>query len=604
MKKFLLFLTGVALLAACQKTPEPVDGSLLFDYQPSSQTVEVIGTLTPASYDWITMSQTDNKVTFTVQLNLTGGVRTATYAFANSSAKYTVTQKSGTSDVAFVLTVKEYDGEKFKVNVNISTKEKDYYSGWGVAISKSTDRTNATETAGSGLFTVGDNEITVKPTDDDMYYLWAYVTSTAGDKIFSSNFSPLVPAFTVKAGDDIQAKINAAPEGSEIRVLGGAVFNGPILILDNNKNKVISGGWNEDFTTQSMDNLTVIDGQGQNVGFVITETAQASTGPLHGDAEISYFEIRNCKNLASGGSAVIVGIATVENKFFMHHCYVHDNEAKRGTIYTLDGSETFSGTYIFYDNVIANNLTHGHAAAIEFSDGRDSDGAYIRTQGIMVGNLLANNVSDTPDGYAGSVMIQNKTDVLAVNNTIVNTFNWRENNGNIWNSFYTRGYGGMAFINNILVASWENCQGWDAYKRYEKDAVMAPGAQVIINSVIEGEVSVAWPDRSVVKDNSIKAGGFDVTTVLKNAEVNGVPGTFTYRNLSDFIGGNYAPLGDALGNGTLSEDVIWFNFGLWEKTDKYTHSNIKKLITEEYPYDINGKPFVSGGKAVIGAFAE
>ena len=94
-----------------------------------------------------------------------------------------------------------------------------------------------------------------------------------------------------------------------------------------------------------------------------------------------------------------------------------------------------------------------------------------------------------------------------------------------------------------------------------------------------------------------------LTSVLKNAEVNGVPGTFTYKSLSDFIGGNYAPQGDAVGNGTLSEDVVWFNFGWYEKTDKYTHSNIKELITEEYPYDINGKPFVSGGKAVIGALA-
>ena len=510
MKKFLFLLTGIALLAtACQKDPEPVDGSLLFDYQPSSQTVEVIGTLTPANYDWITMSQTDNKVTFTVTLNLTGGVRTATYAFQNSSAKYTVTQKTGTSDVAFVLTVKDYDGEKFNVNVNIATKEKDYYNGWGVAISKAADRSNSTEIAGSGMFSIGDNAIEVKPADKDLYYLWAYVTSTAGDKIYSSNSTPLVPATTVKAGEDLQAVINAAGEGAEIRVAGGANFNGPIVITNASKNLKLTGGWNEDFTSQSFDNLTVLDGGGAQRGLFIGSEYSMSAGPLQGDCEISYFEIRNCKDLAIGGAAVLVGISTVDNKFYMHHCFVHDNETKRGTILTMDGFETFSGHYVFYDNVIANNLAHGHAAAIEFSDGRDSDGAYIRSQGVMVGNILANNVSDTADGYAGSVMIQSKVDVLAVNNTIVNTFNWRENNGNIWNSFYTRGYSGMAFINNILVASWENCQGWDAYKRYEKDAVIAPGAQVIINSVIEGTVSVAWPDRSVVENNYIKDGGFD-----------------------------------------------------------------------------------------------
>ena len=296
----------------------------------------------------------------------------------------------------------------------------------------------------------------------------------------------------------------------------------------------------------------------------------------------------------------------MDNKFYMHHCFVHDNEAKRGTIYTLDGSEAFSGTYVFYANVIANNLVHGHAAAIEFSDGRDSDGAYVRNQGIMVGNILANNISDTPDGYAGSVMVQSKTDLLAVNNTIVNTFNWRENNGSVWQSFYCRGYGALAFANNILVANWENCQGWDGYKRYEANAIIAGGVQTIINSVIEGDVAVSWPDRATVKDNYIQTSGFDVTTVLKNPEVNGIPGTFTYKSLSDFIGGNYAPLGDALGNGTLAEDLVWYNFGLHDenKKDKWNHTNIKKLITEEYPNDINGKPFVSGGKAVIGAFAE
>ena len=607
MKKTLFFLMGIALMAiGCQKAPEPVDGSLLMDYLPGSQTVEVVGTLTPSNESWITMSQTDNKVTFTVKLNMSGGVRTATFPFANSTAKYTVTQKTGTSDAKIDVTVTDYDGSKYTVNVGVTTSQPELYSGWGIVYGKATDGSDAKEVAGSGAVKVGgDNILTITPADKDQYYAWGYITSTEGDKILGTTMVPLVPAFRVKAGDDLQAIINKAPEYSEIRVAGGAVFNGPILLTEANKNKVISSGWNASFTEQSMDNLTVIDGNKENIGFLIAENDTPSAGPIHGNMEISYFEIRNCKNLAGGGSAVRVGVATVENYFLMHHCYVHDNEVKRGTIYTLDGWESFSGTYILVDNVIANNLAHGHAAAVEFLDGRDTDGTYIRTQGVMVGNLLANNVSDAHDGYAGSVMVQNKTDLLAVNNTVVNTFNWREDNEAIWQSFYFRGPAAGCLVNNIIVACWENCIKWTGgYRRYEKNAITFAGYKTAQYNIFEGEYGDQHPESGLIKDNTVMEPGFDVKTILKNPEINGDPATFAYNKLSDFIGGNYAPVGIALGPGIMPEDIVWYNYALPNKPEKWNHSNIKKILTEDYPLDINGKPFVKNGAPVIGALAE
>ena len=71
----------------------------------------------------------------------------------------------------------------------------------------------------------------------------------------------------VKAGENLQAAIDNAKEFQEIRVAGGAVFNGTIVFDAKNKNKSVSGGWNADFTEQSWDNLTVIDGGGVNRGF-------------------------------------------------------------------------------------------------------------------------------------------------------------------------------------------------------------------------------------------------------------------------------------------------------------------------------------------------
>ena len=211
MKKAFALMMGIALLAvACKKAPEPEDGGLVFDYKPSSQTVEVVGTLNPATYDWITMSQADNKVTFTVKLNLSGAIRTATWSYSNG-AKFTVTQKSGTSDVVMAMAVKDYDGSAYTVNVNIATAEPQYYSGWGVAYGKADDRSDAKEVAGTGSFSTGDHEIKVTPGTNDQYKAWTYVVSTEGDKIYAGPYA-LVPAFLVRAGDDKSPKQEQSAE--------------------------------------------------------------------------------------------------------------------------------------------------------------------------------------------------------------------------------------------------------------------------------------------------------------------------------------------------------------------------------------------------------
>lgn len=602
MKKYLLLLTGIALMAiGCTKEPEPVDGGLVFDYKPSTQTAEVIGTLSPATYDWITMSQSGSTVTFTVKLNMTGGIRTATYSFANSTAKFSVTQKSGTSDAAMQVSVKGYDGNAFTVNVALNTTEPDFYSDWGIAYGKAADRSDAKQVSGSGKVSIGNNELKVTTGNNDQYTAWAYVKTTEGD-IFWSGPTALIPAFLVKAGDDLQSVIDSTPEHAEIRVAGGAVFNGTIVIDEKNKNKVISGGWNEDFTEQSWNNLSVIDGGGTKRCIVVTKSRDVNLGDeerLDGSVEFSYFEIRNgfTDELHGGGLRVCGGPVTV------HHCWFHHNLADRGAAFSTH-EDNISSDITVYNCLITNNCSNGHAGAFSIEDGESRANP---TKAVIVGNLIANNRAYKYDGYTGSIYLYQSVNVVLLNNTVVNTFNFFEDNGSHYPSFQTRQNTCALVANNMILRCWMAKRDESEVFIYNDPIRRGSVLACWYNNFIES-VPVLPGEGDVVQDHQFFDAGFDIKTVLTNpddkmvpyADLQNINAQFAYNKVSDFLGDNYMPVGAAVDAGTVGD---WpYNSYDTAALGQNNHCNIKELL-EKIGTDMNGNPFVKNGKVSVGCFA-
>ena len=120
--------------------------------------------------------------------------------------------------------------------------------------------------------------------------------------------------------------------------------------------------------------------------------------------------------------------------------------------YGVDG-----GTIILSNNVIKDCSTkeHGGAFSVEEAD----------VKWIMVNNLIQGNVSRNGGGYCGVAMIYNKTHFFAMNNTIVDNYNFDEggtppDGRDEWAIIHTRGGGlGQEFtmINNLIVGNISWC---------------------------------------------------------------------------------------------------------------------------------------------------
>ena len=322
---------ALLLLAGCEEKGEVFYQNpyrIIVDYQPSTFTISGIsGNVTPdGDYNWIT---SNGNGSFTVRRNTSGLIRRAEFTVAGSNDKAIVNQKAHSLDATVTSSLASQGLGSAAIDVTLNTKNLDDYAAWGLIFGTANDRASGKVVPMSGAPVAGINkgEITGLAEGTD-YFVWSYVESTEGDRIYSNPLG-LVPPVYVKAGEDLQAAIDAAKEFQEIRVAGGAVFNGTIVFDDKNKNKSISGGWNADFTEQSWDNLTVIDGGGVNRGIYCGESPITDM-PLQGSVEISYFEIRNCLCLSGHGSAIRVSGGPVT----VHHCYIHHNEADRGTINT------------------------------------------------------------------------------------------------------------------------------------------------------------------------------------------------------------------------------------------------------------------------------
>ncbi len=598
MKKILFALSGaVLLLAGCAKEKsyyiEQNPNRMIVEYAPATFTMQVSGTLTPdASYDWITMSQSGNTATFTVRRNTTGLIREADYSIAGQTLKAKVFQRAHSLDASVSAKLAGQGLGSADVNVSLASNFPDDYASWGLIFSTDNNIANGKDAPQTGTPVVGENKgVITGLAEDTDYVIWAYVVSTEGDRIVSSPVG-LVPPVFVKAGEDLQAAIDNAKEFSEIRVQGGAVY-GPLHFYEIDKNKTVSGGWNADFTEQSWDNLTVIDGGGKERGIYVAK--DPADAPLDGAVEVSYFEIRNAFCGGGHGSAVRVSGGPVT----VHHCYIHDNEADRGTINTREDNE--SSDITVYDCIIVNNIANGHAAGVCVEDGQTRANP---TFAKFYGNIIANNRSVKNDGYAGSVYFYQSVNVQFVNNTVINNFNYYEDNGNWWGNFYVRNNTNAVMANNLILRTWGARKDEAAF--LQTDPIDGSGSRPTFSyNLVEGE---NWhsQDNWLMDNNQMLPLEFLVTDVLKNPETQMVAKenlqvkatTFKYTGLYDFLGENYMSQGKAAGAGTLA--TLSYNSYDTANLGQDNKADIKAML-EAFGTDINGTPFVRDGKTDIGA---
>ena len=598
MKKIFYVMMGaaLALLAGCQQKGEVFYQNpyrIIVDYTPQTFSIQgVSGTVTPdAQYDWIT---SNGNGSFTVRRNTSGLIRRAEFTISGSKDKAIVNQRAHSLDASIGAALVGQGIGIADVDLSFNTKFADDYAKWGIVFNTTNDIASGKDVPQSGAPVVGTNHGTITGLAEDTdYIIWTYVESTEGDRIYSSPVG-LVPPVFVRAGEDLQAAIDSAKEFSEIRVQGGTVYNGTILFDDKNKNKSVSGGWNADFTEQSWDNLTVIDGGGANRGIYCGESP-ISDMPLQGYVNISYFEIRNCLCLSGHGSAIRVSGGPVT----VHHCYIHHNEADRGTINTREDDQ--SSDITVYDCIIVNNVANGHAAGVCVEDGQSRANP---THAKFYGNIIANNRSIKNDGYAGSVYFYQSVDVQFVNNTVVNNFNYYEDNGNWWGNFYLRYNTNAVIANNLILRPWGARRDEAAF--LQDKPIDGGGARPTAhNNIIEGDQM--HNEDNWLKENEVRMPvGFAVTEVLKNPDVQMVgqadlqnkAAIFAYNSLSDFVGENYMSQGKAVGAGTLA--TLSYNSHDTANLGANYSADIKGFL-ESIGTDINGNPFIKNDKVDIGA---
>ena len=566
MKKIFSAILGAALLCvACKPVDLYVEQNpyrTIVDYTPCSVTVDAPGSLTAdAQYDWISFTQSGNSATFTLRRNTTGGIRTAEYTMSGKKDKLIIFQKAHGLDAKVSTSLVSQSTTTISLKCALSTSYDDDYSAWGLAYSETNDRSKATKVPQTSAVQTGSNLGTLTGLKENTdYFIWSYVQSTEGDEVYSDVLA-VIPPVCVRTVAEFQSALDNAKEYSEVRVLGGLKFDGPIVFGAANKNKSISGGWNADFSEQSWDNLTVVDGQGKR-GIICA--ADESGSALDGYAKVSYFEVTNCSG--SMGVAILAsgGPVTISN------CYVHDNTCgNKGAIATVDGSIATNLT-VANCKITKNYATGGHCAGICFGEGPSANNP---VQGLVVNCLIYDNWCPTFGGYASALFVQNNSVVSVVNNTIVENFNYMDG-GTYYQGIVLRDGTLNLFANNIIAGNTIAIDNQNPPVPFRHPNVIGAGSSgtTIVNNVYEG----TWRggDNVSQSGNSMQSVGFDLSTVYN-------PTT-------------YMPVGPALGLGT---------FGTYTcSMGSYSVSVSVQDILDAYNTDLAGNPRVVNGKVDAGCY--
>lgn len=438
MKRIFIALTAVALLfVGCEKEKEPYQNPyrIIVDYLPQTITINGIsGAVTPdGDYDWIT---SNGNGSFTVRRNTTGLIRRAEFTIAGKSDKAIVNQRAHGLDgmVSSSMTNKDADAQTADMAIKFATEFSDDYESWGYVFGTNQDRA-ANKDYPQGKFSLDDKAVNLTGVDPEVnYYFWAYMVSTEGDKIYSPVFGIAKPV-TVKAGEDVQAVYNAAPQFAEVRVEGGVVIDGPFFLRDNVK---LSGGWNSTFEKQDLNNRTIIDGGNKRRALVSGITATGDR-PGFKNACVNGFEIRN----GLGSNVVFNGKLTIE------WCYIHNgmNTDKGGGVMATEAS---GDELILANSIIAWNKADAHAGGVSVSG--------AGTKVTVVNTLFQGNASIAQYGYTAAIHGQAGVQAYVANCTFVDNVNWRDGSSATstpWSCIMFRNGGThIEFVNNLVAGNW------------------------------------------------------------------------------------------------------------------------------------------------------
>ncbi len=579
MKKiFFAILSLSFLFAACTKETEPYQNPyrIIVDYQPQTVTIKGLsGNITPdADYTWITYNGNGS---FVLRRNTTGLIRRAEFSIPGQSDKAIVNQRAHGLDalVSSKLTKKDPDAMTAQMTINFATEFADDYESWGFVFGQSQDMSGNKEYP-QGSFATGEKIITLSNVDPEQsYYFWAYCESTEGDKVYSPVFGIAKPV-TVKAGEDVQAAYDAAPEFAEVRVEAGAVVPGPFFLRDNVK---LSGGWNSTFEKQDFNNRSIIDGVGKKRALVsgITPTGDR---PGFKDACINGFEIRN----GLGSNVVFNGKLTIE------WCYIHNgsNTDKGGGIMA---TETEGDELVLANSIIAWNKADAHAGGISVSG--------AGTKITMVNCLVRGNASIAQYGYTAAIHGQGGVQAYIANNTFVENVNWRDGSSatsSPWSAVMFRNSGThIEFVNNIVAGNWYFLPGVADDPETHPDRYELP-----IKPEFLLEMQVKSADFNEI-------GGSDANYVVQSNVMGGTdPNGFIHRAGSDagrnaaqaactFVhNDNYATLFVDAANGNFHPAGASLTTG--------ENSAAAKSILGTYMTDLDGNPRITGGKINAGCY--
>ena len=581
MKKIFYVIMGAALLllAGCEEKGEVFYQNpyrIIVDYLPSTFTINgVSGTVTPDdNYDWVT---SNGNGSFTVRRNTTGVIRRAEFTISGSKDKAVINQKAHGLDgkVNSSMVKKDADAQTADMKVTFSTGNPDDYESWGYVFGSSQDMSGNKDYP-QGKFSLEDKTINLTGVDPEAnYYFWSYIVSTEGDKIYSSVFGISKP-IPVRAGEDLQAAINAAPEFAELRVEGGQVYEGPIFLRDNVK---ISGGWNSSFDKQDLNNRTVIDGGGKKRCVISGITADGNR-PGAKNACINGFEVRN----GLGAGIVFNGKLTVE------FCYVHNcsNSDKGGGIMA---TEAPGDELVLANSIIAWNKADAHAGGVSVS----GEGTKV----TVVNCLFRGNASIAQYGYTAAIHGQSGVKAYIANNTFVDNVNWRDGSSATstpWSCIMFRNGGThIEFVNNLVAGNWYFLPGVadrpdehpDRYDMPIKpEFILEQQVQQCDMNVMGGD-DPAWVFQSNVicgadPNNFIGRAGNGAAQNKAQAACTFVPNSDFKTLFVDYDGGDFHPAGAALTTGEASSAA--------------------GDILGNYSTDIEGNPRYTAGKINVGCY--
>ncbi|MCF0166686.1 MAG: right-handed parallel beta-helix repeat-containing protein [Bacteroidales bacterium] len=585
MKKIFFALLGViVLLSSCAKDSYYIEQNpyrKIIEYAPSTFTMDVPGDLTPITEgisSWITMSVSGKTATFTVRRNTTGLIRRAEYKIAGGGI-LAISQRAHSLDAVLSTSLKSQTPGAASVNVILSSSFVDDYESWGIIYGKENDMSKGKDVPQAGKPAAGVNLAAINDLEDNTdYFVWAYVISTEGDKIYTKDVLGIIPPVFVTDGAKLQEAIAGAKDFAEVRLIAGATVPAPLYLRDN---VAVSGGWNADFSEKDINSKNVIDGAGtSSCVFVGVNPADKSKYQAV-NCKIENFEIRNGDGTLNGGhgAAILVCGQVVVKDCWIHDCFADGTGA---AIY-LDNAGRV-GDLTLVNCLVENNKGTGHGAAL-FTE----ETATI----TLIGNIIIDNECWGKDGYSGAIMANANTTARLINNTFVNNTNFPEY-GNDWESINIRKSSSKVLYANNIVAHnryfpAKTSEEQTAYReKLEKnDPSLTPHSDCPIQPY-----AVAFQDlevENVAVLNNLFEGNSQSDLVKRGSDaVKALVSSATFFkplnfDLSTILDENWNPKGDIVGAGSLDGGVSGF------------------LAT--YPDDIYGNPRVSNGKVSIGAVA-